>query len=123
MGFEKRRANITFKAADCVQITNIFFQKTFYLKKECIVDLFKLKISDFGEDELYDDVKHAFFVCFREHKCDEWCEDSQCFGQHWYGEVVLKTSKEDLEILDSQEDTVTLKNNNINYNGAVWVDE
>lgn len=122
MGFDKRKANITFKAADCVQITNIFFQKTFYLKDECIVDLFKLKKSDF-ETDTYDNVEHSFFVCFKKHVCDDWCESEKCSGTYWYGEVVLKTSKEDLEILDSEEDTVTLKNNNKTYNGAVWVDE
>lgn len=123
MGFDKRSANIEFKAGDHVQITNIFFQKSFYLKNECVVDLVKLKMSDFDENASYEDVKYPFFVCFRKHECEDWCEEEKCPGPYWYGEVVLRTSKEDLEILDSEEDTVTLKNNNKKYNGAVWVDE
>lgn len=126
MGFEKRKANIIFKASDCVQITNIFFQKTFYLKNECVVDLFKLKKTEMtGLDEfsVISKIDHPFFVCFLKHKCDDWCDDEKCPGNHWYGEVVLRTSEEDLEVLDSEEDTVTLLNNDKIYNGAVWVDE
>lgn len=115
MAIEKRRANITFLAPDAVTITNAFYQKTFILKKECVIDMFSLKkieVENLYELSQKAGVNSPFFICFTYNEEEK----------HFSGMVVLKPGKDKLDIMQDLKDLVSVKNNNKTYSASVWVE-
>jgi hypothetical protein len=68
MGVEKRKVNVEFTGIDSVVITNIYYQKSFFVTESCIVDLLtckKINTQTLSGAKLS---KSPFFIFFQKRK-------------------------------------------------------
>lgn len=96
-------------------ITNILWQKTFILKESTVIDLKtlkKIKVENIGELSAKAKVDSPFFVCF-----------TSTNKKDYSAMVILKPGKDKIEILQTQEDIASLKNNNKDYSATVYVND
>lgn len=116
MSLEKRKANVTFLSSDSVMITTALWQKTFILKKTTVVDLYTLKqikCENIGDLQEKKKVESPFYICFL----------PTTKKTEFYGMVVLKPGKDKIEILQQEDDIVSMKNNNKTFSVSIYVSD
>lgn len=111
MSLEKRKANITFLSSDSVIITTSLWQKTFILKENTAVDLFKLKKISIKDEDTWSGAGNdcPFYAYFKSTNKKEYT-----------GTIVIRPGKDKIQVL-SQE--VSIGSNNITYSVSVFVEE
>jgi hypothetical protein len=97
-------------------ITTALWQKTFVLKQSTVVDLHTLKKLECGNiSELSQKAKvdSPFYICFM----------PTSKKSEYYGMVVIKPGKDKIEVLQTEDDIVSMKNNNITFSVSVYVND